>query len=75
MIYIILTAYLAFLAFAEWKRDVIFALGAMLTSGIAMTSTTLTEVSLLGVEVFTLPTLMFILALYVMVRQLLVNRI
>ena len=73
MYYVIIAMYAFFLTVSEVKRDVIFAVGALLTSGIAMTSVTLQSGVLLGVDVFTLPTLMFILAFYSGARVLLQN--
>lgn len=73
MYYVIVAVYLALFAVAEWKRDVIYAVSAMLASGIAMMNQTLMSASLFGVDTFNLPLLMFFAAGYCLIRMLLTN--
>lgn len=73
MIYVLVAVYLALFAAAEWKRDVIYAVSAMLAAGIAMMNPTLMSASLFGVDTFNLPLLMFIAAVYSLIRMLLTN--
>lgn len=73
MIYVIVAVYLALFVAAEWKRDVIYAVSAMLASGIAMMNPTLMSATLFGVDTFNLPLLMFLTAAYCLFRLLLTN--
>ena len=73
MYYVIVAVYLALFAAAEWKRDVIYAVSAMLASGIAMMNQTLMSATLFGVDTFNLPLLMFLAAAYCFLRMLLTN--
>lgn len=73
MYYVIVAAYLALFIAAEWKRDVIYAVSAMLASGIAMMNPTLMSASLFGVDTFNLPLLMFFTAGYCLIRMFLTN--
>lgn len=73
MYYVLIAVYLALFAVAEWKRDVIYAVSAMLASGIAMMNPTLMSASLFGVDTFNLPLLMFFAAGYCLIRMLLTN--
>lgn len=73
MIYVIIAVYLALFVAAEWKRDVIYAVSAMLASGIAMMNQTLMSATLFGVDTFNLPLLMFLAAAYCLFRLLLTN--
>lgn len=75
MYYVLVAVYLALFAAAEWKRDVIYAVSAMLASGIAMTNPTLMSATLFGVDTFNLPLLMFIAAGYCLIRMLLTNAV
>lgn len=75
MYYVLVAVYLALFAAAEWKRDVIYAVSAMLASGIAMMNPTLMSATLFGVDTFNLPLLMFIAAGYCLIRMLLTNAV
>lgn len=75
MYYVLVAVYLALFAAAEWKRDVIYAVSAMLASGIAMTNPTLMSATLFGADTFNLPLLMFIAAGYCLIRMLLTNAV
>ena len=75
MMYVLVAVYLALFAAAEWKRDVIYAVSAMLASGIAMMNPTLMSATLFGVDTFNLPLLMFIAAGYCLIRMLLTNAV
>jgi hypothetical protein len=73
MYYVLVAVYLALFAVAEWKRDVIYAVSAMLASGIAMMNPTLMSATLFGVDTFNLPILMFFAAGYCLIRMMLTN--
>mgnify|MGYP001066854252 FL=1 len=75
MYYVLVAVYLALFAAAEWKRDVIYAVSAMLASGIAMMNPTLMSATLFGVDTFNLPLLMFIAAGYCLIRMMLTNAV
>ena len=75
MMYVLVAVYLALFAVAEWKRDVIYAVSAMLASGIAMMNPTLMSATLFGVDTFNLPLLMFIAAGYCLIRMMLTNAV
>ena len=75
MMYVLVAVYLALFAAAEWKRDVIYAVSAMLASGIAMMNPTLMSATLFGVDTFNLPLLMFIAAGYCLIRMMLTNAV
>ena len=75
MMYVLVAVYLALFAAAEWKRDVIYAVSAMLAAGIAMMNPTLMSATLFGVDTFNLPLLMFIAAGYCLIRMLLTNAV
>lgn len=75
MYYVLIAVYLALFAAAEWKRDVIYAVSAMLAAGIAMMNPTLMSATLFGVDTFNLPLLMFIAAGYCLIRMLLTNAV
>jgi hypothetical protein len=75
MYYVLVAVYLALFAAAEWKRDVIYAVSAMLAAGIAMMNPTLMSATLFGVDTFNLPLLMFIAAGYCLIRMLLTNAV
>jgi hypothetical protein len=75
MYYVLVAVYLALFAAAEWKRDVIYAVSAMLAAGIAMMNPTLMSATLFGVDTFNLPLLMFIAAGYCLIRMLLTNSV
>lgn len=73
MYYVLVVVYLTLFAVAEWKRDVIYAVSAMLASGIAMMNPTLMSATLFGVDTFNLPLLMFFAAGYCLIRMLFTN--
>ena len=75
MYYVLVAVYLALFAAAEWKRDVIYAVSAMLAAGIAMMNPTLMSATLFGVDTFNLPLLMFIAAGYCLIRMMLTNAV
>jgi hypothetical protein len=73
MYYVLVAVYLALFAAAEWKRDVVYAVFALLASGIAMMNQTLMSATLFGVDTFNLPLLMFFAAGYCLIHLLLTN--
>lgn len=70
---ILFAGWLAFFILADVKRDVLYAVTAVLTTGIMMAQAGFVSMKLLGVDSFTLASLMFLISAYLLIRVLLTN--